>query len=207
MADRGTNRKSRGLLAIYFAAIFRAFPGLRSDLAIDLACILPLLGFGAWITLSSVITPLMVYLDRILIGSLMSMAALAAYSVPMEIVSKSFILPAAISGVMFPAFARSFAAAPEELARLFVRSLKLVALILCPVCAAVVAFAPQIMWFWIGHRIRRARAPRFCRYWRSALSSPASHGYRWRCCTARIGPTSSRKFIWSTFLSTRWCCG
>jgi O-antigen/teichoic acid export membrane protein len=138
--------------AIYFAAIFRAFPGLRSNLTIDLACILPLLGFGAWITLSSVITPLMVYLDRILIGSLMSMAALAAYSVPMEIVSKSFILPAAISGVMFPAFARSFAAAPEELAPLFARSLKLVALILCPVCAAVVTFAPQIMWFWIGHR-------------------------------------------------------
>ena len=141
--------------AIYFAAIFRAFPGLRSNLTIDLACILPLLGFGAWITLSSVITPLMVYLDRILIGSLMSMAALAAYSVPMEIVSKSFILPVAISGVMFPAFARSFAAAPEELAPLFARSLKLVALILCPVCAAVVTFAPQIMWFWIRSSIRR----------------------------------------------------
>ena len=35
----------------------------------------------------------------------------------MEIVSKSFILPAAVSGVMFPAFARSFAAAPAALAR------------------------------------------------------------------------------------------
>jgi O-antigen/teichoic acid export membrane protein len=138
--------------AVYFAAIFRAFPDPRSNLRIDIACVRPLLGFGAWITVSSVITPAMVYLDRFLIGSLMSMAALAAYSVPMEIVSKSFILPAAISGVMFPAFARSFAAAPEEIAALFARSLKLVVLILCPVCAAVVAFAPQIMSLWMGHR-------------------------------------------------------
>jgi hypothetical protein len=38
----------------------------------------------------------MIYLDRFLIGALMSMAALTAYSVPMEIISKSFILPAAV---------------------------------------------------------------------------------------------------------------
>jgi O-antigen/teichoic acid export membrane protein len=93
----------------------------------------------------------MIYLDRFLIGALMSMAALTAYSVPMEIISKSFILPAAVSGVMFPAFARAFAVAPEAITALFVRSLKLVALILCPWCAAVVAFAPQIMALWMGH--------------------------------------------------------
>jgi O-antigen/teichoic acid export membrane protein len=136
---------------IYITAVFSALPKLRSDIRIDAACAGPLLGFGAWITVSNVITPVMVYLDRFLIGALMSMAALTAYAVPMEIVSKSFILPAAISGVMFPAFARSLATAPEAITALFVRSLKLVALILCPSCAAVVAFAPQIMSLWIGH--------------------------------------------------------
>jgi O-antigen/teichoic acid export membrane protein len=101
---------------------------------------------------SNVLTPVMLYVDRLLIGTLMSMAALTAYSVPMEIVSKSFILPAAVSGVMFPAFARSFATAPRAIAALFARALKLVALILCPLCAAVVAFAPQMMSLWIGPR-------------------------------------------------------
>jgi len=97
-----------------------------------------------------VITPMMLYLDRFLIGGLLSLGALAAYSIPMEIVSKSFILPAAVSGVMFPAFARSFAAAPASLGALFVRSLKLVALCLFPACAAVVTFAPHIMSLWVG---------------------------------------------------------
>lgn len=142
------NRSVSG--AIYFAAVFRALPNLRSHLRIDLACARPLASFGAWITVSNVITPIMVYLDRFLIGVLLSMSALTAYSVPMEIVSKSFILPAAVSGVMFPAFARSFATTPGALTALFARSLKLLALILCPLCAAVVVFAPQIMTFWIG---------------------------------------------------------
>src|SRR6202040_3913112 len=118
--------------AIYFGAIFRALPNLRSQVHIDPACAVPLLRFGGWITVSNVITPMMLYLDRFLIGALLSIAALTAYSVPMEMVSKSFILPAAVSGVMFPAFARSFATAPGALTALFARSLKLVALILCP---------------------------------------------------------------------------
>jgi O-antigen/teichoic acid export membrane protein len=135
---------------VYAIAIARALPDLRSNVRIDPACALPLLGFGAWITISSVIAPMILYLDRFLIGGMLSLGALAAYSIPMEIVSKSFILPAAISGVMFPAFARSFAAAPVSLRTLFGRSLKLVALCLFPACAAVVTFAPQIMSLWVG---------------------------------------------------------
>ena len=138
--------------AIYFGVIVRALPELRFHPRIDLACVPPLLGFGAWITVSNVITPMMVYLDRFLIGALLSMAALTAYSVPMEIVSKSFILPAAVSGVMFPAFARSFPSAPAVITALFGRALKLVALVLCPLCAAVAAFSPQIMSLWIGQQ-------------------------------------------------------
>ncbi len=137
---------------IYFTATLRTVADLRSHFRIDPACAPPLLGFGAWITVSSVITPMTVYLDRFMIGASLSMAALTAYSVPMEIISKSFILPAAVSGVMFPAFARSFAVAPAAVPALFTRALKLVALVLCPLCAAVVAFAPQIMSLWIGRR-------------------------------------------------------
>jgi O-antigen/teichoic acid export membrane protein len=136
----------------YFEVMTHALADLRSPVRIDLSCVVPLLGFSAWITVSNVITPMLVYVDRFLIGAMLSMAALTAYSVPMEIVSKSILWPAAISGVMFPAFARSFAIAPEAIPPLFDRSIKLVALILCPLCAAVVAFAPQIISRWIGHQ-------------------------------------------------------
>jgi O-antigen/teichoic acid export membrane protein len=135
---------------IYLGVLCRAFPDLRAHFRIDPECAFPLLGFGAWITVSAAVAPMLVYLDRFFIGVLLPIAALAAYSIPMEIVSKSFLLPAAVSGVMFPAFARSFTASAATTTALFARSLKLVALILCPLCAAVVTFAPQIMSLWIG---------------------------------------------------------
>lgn len=137
----------------YAAAIPRALPDLTSHFGIDVSCALPLLGFGAWITVSSVITPMMLYADRFFIGALLSVSALAAYSIPMEIVSKSFLLPAAVSGVMFPAFARSFATTAGATRALFARSLKLIALVLFPVCAAAIAFAPQIISIWIGSQL------------------------------------------------------
>jgi O-antigen/teichoic acid export membrane protein len=137
---------------IYLAAVLRAMRWLKSPVSFDRAAIRPLLGFGGWITISNLITPLTVYLDRFVIGITLSMTALTAYSVPMEIISKSFILPAAISGVMFPAFTRSFASRPEEVSRLFERALKLVIAILLPLCLVIVTFAPQIMSTWMGQK-------------------------------------------------------
>jgi O-antigen/teichoic acid export membrane protein len=137
--------------ALYLGASLHALD-LRAHIAVRAGTIPPLLGFGAWITVSSAIAPILVYLDRFLIGALLPIAALTAYSVPMEIVSKSFIFPAAVSGVMFPAFARGLTADPAAPTALFARAVKLVGLVLLPFCAAVVAFAPQIMSLWIDRR-------------------------------------------------------
>jgi len=136
----------------YVSVVTRALPGLTSSVNIDPACAPSLLGFGAWITVAAIITPITLYLDRFLIGALISVAALAAYSIPMEIIAKSFIVPAAVSGVMFPAFARAFVNEPTSLSALFARALKLVAVVLFPACVGVVTFAPQIMSLWIGSR-------------------------------------------------------
>jgi len=64
--------------AIYFGVVLRAMPSLSSRISFDRAAVRPLLGFGGWITISNLITPLMVYLDRFVIGMTISMAALTA---------------------------------------------------------------------------------------------------------------------------------
>ena len=208
VADCSPDRQPRGIMGVYFAAIFRAFPEVRANRQIESGVCRSLLGFGAWITVSNVITPILVYLDRFLIGGFLSMAALTAYSIPMEIIGKTFMVPAAISGVMFPAFARSFAAAPADTTRLFGRSLKLLGLIMFPLCAVIITFAPQIMSLWMGDRIRYCVVRnRSFRSWRSEPSSPVLPGFRSRCCTARIALTSRRNSICSIFRSTRCSCG
>lgn len=62
-------------------------------------------GYGFWMTASNMIGPLMVYLDRFVIATFASIAAVAYYTVPYEVVTKLLLLPAALTGVLFPVFA------------------------------------------------------------------------------------------------------
>lgn len=48
--------------------------------------------FGGWVTVSKAVGPLMMYFDRFLIGSLLTMTAVAYYTVPYELVTKLWVL-------------------------------------------------------------------------------------------------------------------
>ena len=48
-----------------------------------------LLGYGGWISVSSIISPLLASFDQFLIGSIMGVAAVAHYSVPMNLVIRT----------------------------------------------------------------------------------------------------------------------
>ncbi len=51
----------------------------------------------------------MVYLDRFVIGAAIALPAVAYYSAPYEIVTRLWLIPAALAGVLFPAFAERLA--------------------------------------------------------------------------------------------------
>jgi O-antigen/teichoic acid export membrane protein len=65
----------------------------------------PLLRLGGWLTVSNIVGPVIVYVDRFVIGGLLSAAALAYYAAPFELVSRLLVLPVALSGALFPALA------------------------------------------------------------------------------------------------------
>jgi O-antigen/teichoic acid export membrane protein len=140
---------------VYFAVCLRVMPALRSDFAVRYAAIKPLFHFGAWMTVTNVIGPLMVYLDRFVIGGIISVAAVAYYATPYEIVTKLWIIPIAILGVLFPAFAASYRNDRDRTARLFARGTKYVALSLFPVTLAITAFAREGLLWWLGDEFAR----------------------------------------------------
>jgi O-antigen/teichoic acid export membrane protein len=82
-------------------------PDLLSDRHVSLREVGPLFRFGGWLTISNLISPLMVSLDRILIGMFLSVAEMAYYATPYEIVTKLQIIPSALTGVLFPAFSNT----------------------------------------------------------------------------------------------------
>lgn len=109
------------------------------------AHLVPLMRASVWMTVSNVLSPLMTVLDRFLIGSLISVSAVALYAVPWEAVTKLWIVPGALMMVLFPAMSAAYAADSGTLAALHSSGVKLVTLIVAPVCAITCVTAPLII--------------------------------------------------------------
>lgn len=109
----------------------------------------PLLGFGGWATVSGVLSPVMVYFDRFLIGGLVSLTALAYYSASYELVTRAWMLAGAAIGVLFPALSTLLAADPGLARNSYRQALAGVfALVLAPL-AVLSLLAPEILRLWL----------------------------------------------------------
>lgn len=110
-----------------------------------------LLGFGGWLTVSNLISPLMVYLDRFLIGSLVSMSAVAYYAAPFDAITKLWLVPSALAGVLFPAFSEALAVENRDRAiLLYEQSLASTFAILFPLILGTILFAHEGLRLWLG---------------------------------------------------------
>lgn len=133
--------------AAHWIACRRLVPGLTHLGAPTRAAIREMLGYGAWLTVSNVIGPLMVYLDRFVIGAVLAVSAVAYYSAPYEVITRLWIVPAALTGVLFPALA---AASSTRLLTLYRAGVKAILVSVFPVALAAALLAPEWMRLWLG---------------------------------------------------------
>ena len=110
-----------------------------------MALLRPLLRAGAWMTVSNVLSPLMSVADRFLIGSLISVSAVALYAVPWEAVTKLWIVPGALTMVLFPAVARALTADRSHLSVLHAATARALALLVLPACVTSCLLAPWLL--------------------------------------------------------------
>ena len=134
----------------YLVLCLRELPELRRRLAFDPTYVKPLLRVGGWMTVSNVVGPLLVYLDRFLIAAIIGAAAVAYYVTPFEIVTRLLMLPWAFAGVLFPLIASTFTPNPDRSARLFARGMRLILLTLFPFVLCAIAFAHEGLALWVG---------------------------------------------------------
>jgi O-antigen/teichoic acid export membrane protein len=129
---------------------FRVLPQLRAYPVFTFSTVIPLLHFGTWISVSNIIGPFMVTLDRFVIGALISVSAVAYYTVPYEVVTKLWIIPGALTGVLFPAFAAAWVRDDRRAAELLRKGVKYTFLILFPVVLAIVTLGREGLGLWLG---------------------------------------------------------
>jgi O-antigen/teichoic acid export membrane protein len=138
-------------LVAFIGLALREMPALRHKFAFDRALLRPLFSFGGWMTVSNIVSPLMVYVDRFLIGSLLSITAVAYYATPYEVTTKLLIVPGALVGVLFPAFSTAMASDRLRGAMLYRRAVKYVGLFLFPLSFILIVFGQNLLQLWLGH--------------------------------------------------------
>jgi O-antigen/teichoic acid export membrane protein len=144
---------------VHLPLCVRIIPALGHGIAVKRSLAGPLFRFGSWMTVTNIVGPLMVYLDRFLIGALASMTAVAYYTTPYEVITKIGIIPAALVGVLFPAFSSSFVYNRSYTARLFSQGVRFIFLGMFPVTLCIVTFAHEGIDFWLGAEFAQHSGP------------------------------------------------
>lgn len=106
-----------------------------------------LANFGAWVMVTALIGPLMVYSDRFVIGAFLSAAAVAAYAIPFQIASRTLMVPAAISQALFPRFAAEEQTASQARCRDYAI---FIGLVFAPLIIGLICLARPLLELWLG---------------------------------------------------------
>ncbi len=136
--------------AAHLLLCLRVLPELGRSIAWERSAAGPLLRFGGWMTISNLVSTLMVMIDRFLIGALVTMTAVSYYATPYEVVTKLWLIPGALVGVMFPAFSTSSAQDRNRTAVLFRRSVKCILIVLFPMVLLLIVLAQDGLRVWLG---------------------------------------------------------
>jgi O-antigen/teichoic acid export membrane protein len=116
----------------------------------------PLFRYGGWVTVTAVIGPILVSVDRLLIGSQIGLTAVAHYTVPYNLVTKFQILPASLMRTLFPRFSLL---EWEECAPIARQAVFALAAITLPLAVAGVIVMKPFLSVWIGVGFAEVAAP------------------------------------------------
>jgi len=135
----------------YGIVMFRLLPDLQLFRARSLHGFQKLLHFGGWVTVSQLVSPLLVYLDRVLIASFLSLAAVTFYTVPFEATTRLRVIPFSLAGTLYPAFSeRGNEVQKDQLHVLYEGSVRYLLLLLAPFVLYLFVLGPDLFCVWMG---------------------------------------------------------
>jgi O-antigen/teichoic acid export membrane protein len=133
-------------------AVHRAIPSLVWHVPRDWAVFRPLIAFGGWLSVSNVVSPLLVYLDRFFLGALIGVAAVGFYSAPFDGVIRLLIVPGAMVTALFPSVSGLNAVRDTVRMRtLYTAAVRNILLILILPAALIGIFGPELLRLWLGN--------------------------------------------------------
>ena len=157
--------------AIAILAVVYRLEGPFSLRAVDWGEARKLLGYGGWMFATNVLYPALASADQFVIGSVMGVASVAHYGVPMNLVQRSAAIPVAFGRTLFPRMSSLSADAAHMLGT---RALATMAYGFAAICAPAMILSWTFFRYWINADFAMVAAPvaqvLFPGMWMGALS-------------------------------------
>lgn len=119
-------------------------PRFRRDMVRQLA------GYGGWVSVSSLVGPLLAMWDRFVIGALLGPKAISIYVIPFSVAIRLIMAPSALTNALFPRFA---VASKADLDRLCLTALTAVSVVMTPLVLISILCAGPFFNIWLGREI------------------------------------------------------
>ncbi|WP_312678765.1 flippase [Stutzerimonas nitrititolerans] len=114
-----------------------------------------LLRFGGWVTITSFVGPMMVIMDRFIIGALSGAKTVTYYTVPFQLAERTTVIANALTTALFPRFAIEGEEKDIFLAK---NSLCILLLLITPPIIVFILLMGPILSWWINDEFSKAAA-------------------------------------------------
>lgn len=141
-----------------FVCALRVMPAIACRPTISGEHLGRVLRFGGWLTVSNIASPLMVYADRFLIGSLLTVSAVAYYATPYSFVTQLWIIPSSLLPVLFPVFSGMAAISSPAFGEAYRRTVRCIFFSMMPLSVGLMVLSRDLMTLWIGADFARHSA-------------------------------------------------
>lgn len=136
---------------IHIWLCLHVMPSLGNEVKFERKLLVPLLRFGGWMTVSNILDPLLLSIDRFFIGAFVSITAVSYYATAYELGNKLLLIPTAILNVLFPAFAANYLENKKRTLTLFNRGVKYIYICMFPLSLIVINTAYISLKLWLGN--------------------------------------------------------
>ncbi len=126
------------------------YADLKSDITFHLSALKKILSMGFWITISSIASPILLYIERFFIASFSPPENLSYYSVSYDTLSRMPILAVSAAAALYPAFSYENVSSKENTYELLTRPLKYLIIIMTPAVFILYIFSKPILTIWLG---------------------------------------------------------
>jgi len=117
-----------------------------------------LFALGGWMSVSNIVSPVMTYMDRFILGGMVTIELVAYYATPYDMITRVMILPYAFMGALFPVLA-GMGSDHERIQKTYSTTIRILFLLMLPITFTAIVLAHPIMELWLGGTFALHGAP------------------------------------------------